>query len=163
MSDPIPERPSLLRRRLLIPMANVLKDGASADWLAWSISAGLALAIFPIFGTPWMLCLAVGPLLKISQPLLQGIAFLLWPIQLMLIMPFIHFGERIYGVPLMPYSLPELVARFFREPLPFFREFRWTYLHCTTAWLLVAPVVAGAGFVVLRPLIRRAAERLQAT
>lgn len=161
MSEPTPVRPSLLQRRLWIPIANVLKDGASADWLAWSISAGIALAIFPIFGTPWLLCLAVGPVLRISQPLLQGIAFLLWPIQLMLIMPFIHLGERIYSAPLITRTLAELVASFFREPLAFFREFRWTYLHCTTAWLLVAPFVAGGCYLFLRPLIRRGAQRLR--
>lgn len=148
-------------RRIVAPVVSQLVRGASPDQLAWSISAGLVLGIFPILGTTTLVCLAVGALLRLSHPVMQIFCQLMTPLHLLLILPFIRFGEMLYRVPAISLSIPELLARFRADPLKFVGDFGWAAWHGISAWLLVAPILLILLKSALTPPLRKLLVEIQ--
>jgi len=140
MNRPIlKERSTWWRRWIVAPVLDQLSLGISPNKLAWSISFGVVLGVFPVMGTTTVLCLFVGWIFRLNQPLIQVFKSLVYPLHLSLILVFIHAGERLYGVACITYSLSELLNRFRMDPLQFCMDFGMAALHGISAWILVAP------------------------
>jgi uncharacterized protein (DUF2062 family) len=135
-------RQSFWRRRLLAPVVSQLTRGVSSEKIAWTIALGVVLGIFPILGSTTVICLLVGWLFRLNQPVLLVFKTLVYPLHLALILVFIRLGERLYGVPLIRFSIPQLIAKFEADPMQFARDFGMAAWHGVSAWLLIAPVLA---------------------
>ncbi|MEI6818883.1 MAG: DUF2062 domain-containing protein [Verrucomicrobiota bacterium] len=149
------------RRWLVIPVLNQLTGGIAPTKIAWTISLGVVLGIFPIFGTPATVCLLVGWLFRLNQPVLHVFRMLVYPLHLALILVFIHMGERLYGVPLISFSIPQMVVKFQQNPMKFFSDFRMAAWHGVSAWLLIAPIIAILIKLLATPMLTRLAARLE--
>lgn len=150
------------RRRLVGPVASQLTKGTSPSKLAWSVSVGMVIGIFPVMGTTTLLCFAVGYVSGLNQPTLHVSRAVVYPLHLILILPFIRLGERLYGVPLLRLSIAEMVVRFKDQPWQFAKDFGLAAWHGVSAWLLVAPVVALLIKLVATPLLARLAAKVRA-
>jgi uncharacterized protein (DUF2062 family) len=151
--------PGFLRRRLLAPLLVVLKQGATPKRLALSVAVGVAVGLFPIFGTTTALCVGVSLLLRLNQPASQLANHLMYPVQIPLILVFIRLGERLVGAPPMPFSPAKLAVEFQGGPMLFLERFGKTALHGVLGWAVVAPLVAAAVFLVVHPLLKAMAQR----
>ena len=69
----------------------------SGDSIAITLTAGVVLGIFPVYGGPTVLCLLAALLFRLNAPALQLVNQLSTPLQLMLLGPFARLGERILG------------------------------------------------------------------
>jgi uncharacterized protein (DUF2062 family) len=143
------------RRRLVAPVVAQLMVGISPERIAWAISLGIVLGVFPIMGTTTLVCLVAGWLLRLNQPVLHVFSNLVYPLHLVLILVFIRLGERLYGAPRMSFSIPQLLGKFKDDPLQFGREFGMTAWHGVSAWLLVAPVAAILIKLAVVPVLRQ--------
>lgn len=149
-------RLSWWRRFVVEPVVGQLRQGISPDKLGWSIGAGVAIGVFPVWGTRAWICLLVGWLFKLNQPVLHGFKSLFYPVQMLLIIPFIQMGQWIYGKDPLRISAGMLKESFSAGAGDFWREFGWVILRATTAWVLVAPVVLVILKWVVTPLLRKA-------
>lgn len=143
------------RRWLVAPVVAQLKVGISPERIAWAISLGVVLGVFPIMGTTTLVCLVAGWLLRLNQPVLHVFSNLVYPLHLLLILVFIRLGERLYGAPRMSFSLPQLLGRFQEDPLQFARDFGMSAWYGVSAWLLVAPVAALLIKLAVLPILRQ--------
>jgi uncharacterized protein (DUF2062 family) len=161
MAEGIPEtRKSWWRRWLLDPVIEQLTVGISPERIAWTIALGVVLGVFPIMGSTTLVCLFAGWLLRLNQPVLHVFKTLVYPLHLALILVFIRLGERLYGVPLISFSIPQLLARFKEDPLQFVRDFGMAAWHGVSAWLLIAPVAAFLIKLAVMPMLTRLAASL---
>jgi uncharacterized protein (DUF2062 family) len=145
-----------LRRRLLDPLAALLQQGLSPEGLALSLVVGLALGIIPLWGTSTALCVGAAAAFRLNQVAMQAANYLAYPLQLALLIPFIRLGERLFGTPRLPISLPMLQAALKTDPWGTLGAF-WTSLwHATLAWLLVVPLPGLLLVGLLIPAIRLA-------
>jgi uncharacterized protein (DUF2062 family) len=149
------------RRWIVRPVMNQLTAGISPDRLGWSISTGVVLGIFPIMGTTSLLCLLFGWCFKLNQPVLHVFKSLVYPLQLGLILVFIRMGQKLYGVPLLALSIPQMLTRFRADPMQFARDFGLAAWHGITAWMIVAPLLAILIKLLATPLLRKAARKIQ--
>jgi uncharacterized protein (DUF2062 family) len=149
------------RRWLVAPVLNQLRGGITPTKIAWTIALGVVLGIFPILGTPSAVCFFVGWLFRLNQPVLHVFRMLVYPLHLALILVFIHIGERLYGVPLISFSIPQLLVKFEQSPLKFFSEFGMAAWHGVNAWLLIAPIAAILIKLAVMPLVSRLSTNLQ--
>ncbi len=154
-------RKSWWRRWLVAPVVKQLTLGTTPEKIAWTISLGVVLGVFPIMGSTTLVCLLVGWLLRLNQPVLHVFKTLVYPLHLALILVFIRLGERLYGVPLISFSIPQLLARFKTDPLQFARDFGMAAWHGVSAWLLIAPFAAILIKVAVLPVLRQLAASLQ--
>jgi uncharacterized protein (DUF2062 family) len=132
-------RESWWRRRLLAPVIAQMTRGVSSERIAWTIALGLVLGVFPILGSTTLICLFAGWVLRLNQPILFVFKTLVYPLHLALILVFIHLGERLHGVPLIRFSIPQLLEKFQTDPMRFVHDFGLAAWHGVSAWLLIAP------------------------
>jgi len=151
----------LWRRSVADPILDQLKQGISPEKIALTIAIGVMVGIFPVLGSTTIMCLAVGFALKLNQPILQLLNYLMYPAQVALILVFVRFGEWIFGAPPLPFSIPQMMERFRAGPARFFYEFAATFLHCIAAWLVVAPAAMTILYFTLLPILRAAARPVQ--
>jgi len=149
------------RRRLVAPVVAQLMVGISPERVAWAISLGVVLGVFPIMGTTTLVCLVAGCLLRLNQPILHVFSNLVYPLHLVLILVFIRLGERFHGAPRMSFSITQLLDRFKDDPLQFARDFGVSAWHGVSAWLLVAPVAAVLVKFAVMPVLKRLAVAIQ--
>lgn len=147
------------RRWVSEPVMNQLKNGGSPERLAWAVAVGCTVGIFPVMGTTTVLCLLAGWALKLNHIVLQVFQHLVYPLHLALILVFIRLGERLHGVPEIPFAIPELVRRFHHDPLQFAADFGMAAWHGVVAWLLIAPVILLGIKALATPALRSLASQ----
>jgi uncharacterized protein (DUF2062 family) len=145
---------AILRRRLVDPLARLLRAGATPRELAWSLALGLAVGIVPVLGVSTLLCAAVALALRLNLPAIQLVNYLLTPLQLMLIIPFLRLGELLTGAPPFPVTLASGLALLSAGVPDAVRVLAVAIVHATVGWLAVAPLVAYASFRALAPALR---------
>jgi len=140
-------------RRVLVPLAQQLRQGINVKELAQSIAIGFVLGIFPIMGATTLLCLIAGFLLRLNQPAIQLVNYLVYPLQISLILFFVRLGERMFAAEPLAFSVPVLLERFQHDPWGFFRQFGVAGFHGIMGWIVVAPFVACPVYRMMIPLL----------
>ena len=143
------------RRWIAEPLRVQLMQGISSESLGWTIATGVSLGVFPLFGTRGWICLLAGWLFKLNQPILHLFKSLCYPLHLALLLPFVQFGQRLFGEPPLEVSLTMFEESFNRGFWVFLHDFGGIMLRAGVAWLLVAPVLLVVIRLVVTPLLRR--------
>ncbi len=79
---------------------------------ALSLTVGFSLGIFPVPGTVTLLCILISFLFRLNLALLQGMNWLLTPLQVVLLYPFLKTGRLLFcsDSKVLPFVLPENLA-----------------------------------------------------
>lgn len=152
-ADPAAQ-PGFWRRRVVDPVVAQLKQGVTPPQVALTLALGAVLGIFPILGACTILCAIAGVALRLNQPLIQLVNYLVYPLQVLLLIPFYRAGERLFGAEPVPIvDVAALVARFGESPWQFLLDYGRVGLYGIAVWLLLAPPLAAALYFGLRPLV----------
>src|SRR5437868_2134446 len=104
---------SFWQRRVVALILAQLRQGITPEKIALTIALGTALGIFPILGSSTVLCAITAIRLRLNQPIIQLVNYLVYPLQLVLLLPFYRSGESLFRQPHVPiFSVSELVERF---------------------------------------------------
>jgi uncharacterized protein (DUF2062 family) len=153
--------PSWWQRRVVAPILAQLRQGITPQKVALTLALGAVLGIFPILGATTLLCAVAGIWLRLNQPAIQLVNYLVYPVQLALLIPFYRAGERLFGAEPVPIvDVPGLVARFGESPLQFLLDYGMVGLYGIAVWGLVALPLAALLYAMLRPILERARSRL---
>lgn len=146
------------QRRVVTPILNQLRQGITPERIALTIALGGTLGIFPILGSTTFLCAVAGVWLRLNQPIIQLTNYLVYPLQLLLLLPFYRAGETLFQQPHVPiFSLTELMQRFGADPWQFVIDYGLVGAYGIVVWFLVAPPLIAVTYYVLRPLLKRTA------
>jgi uncharacterized protein (DUF2062 family) len=74
-----------------------LRQGLSPQRLALTLALGAAVGCIPVVGIPTLICAALAVALRLNLPAMQAANYAVMPLQLLLIMPFVHLGGRLFG------------------------------------------------------------------
>jgi hypothetical protein len=133
--------------------------GATPEKLAWSIAAGLLIGINPVLGSTTVLCLAFAFVFRLNIAASQIGNHIVYPLELILIIPFIHAASRIFHSEPMPLSANELLHAAREHPLVLTRQLWLWEWHAFLLWVILAavgiPLVAFALTPILRKLLAR--------
>lgn len=94
-------------RHLLV---GLLRQGTTPRKLAITCALGVVIGIFPLYGSTTLLCFALAVPLRLNVLLIQAVNYLLTPVQLLLILPFMQSGTWLFGLPPLPFSWGYLAA-----------------------------------------------------
>lgn len=154
-------RGNILYRRIALPIFALLRRGASPERLAWSIAVGLLIGINPALGTTTLLCFAAAMLLRLNIAASQLANHVIYPLQLLLLVPFLQLGSRIFHTEPIPFSTRALIESARRDPVELIRRiWRWEW-HAFLVWALIAALLIPLIAFALTPLLRRLSIRLQ--
>ena len=110
-----------------------LKEGITVERLALSLALGFVLGICPLIGVPTILCGVAAVVLRLNFPALQLVNYLVYPLQILLLWPFVRLGKLLFGA----------------EP-----NF-WTFtVHTTVAWACFAVPAGCIAYLALYRVLR---------
>lgn len=140
----------------------LLRQGISPARLALSMASGLTIGIFPIVGTTTAICTMAAIGLRMNLLVIQLGNWLIYPLQLILVVPFLIMGERIFGSTstLDPSYVAELLRT---DVLLAVQTVSRVIIHGAFAWALCAPLIFLTLYAVLLPLFRILGSRIEAT
>ena len=146
------------RERVLGLIVAQFTQGVTPQKISLTIALGISLGIFPIFGATSTLCAVAGVSLKLNQPVIQLVNWLISPVQMTLILVFVRIGEWLLRAERVSFSVPELFRKFHESPAKFMQEFGMTGLHGIVAWLVIAPFVAALIYFLLLPPLKKLSQ-----
>lgn len=146
---------SRFHRWVIRPIANQLRQGTSPEKLSWSVSMGLTLGIFPIMGSTSLVCFAVGHLFRLNQPVLHLFKTFTYPIHLAMILVFIRLGQHLNGVPLVKFSIAQMLGQFKDDPAQFARDFGMAALYGIEAWAISALFLIPILYFISLPILTK--------
>ena len=152
-----------LARRVRDAIVAQLRQGITPEKIALTIALGGLLGVFPILGASTALCAAAAIALKLNQPIIQLVNYVVYPLQLLFLLPFYRAGETLFGQPHVPiFSVVELIDRFRAGPLQFVVDYGMVALYGITVWCLLAPLVGALLYYSLRPVLHRLSGQVRA-
>jgi uncharacterized protein (DUF2062 family) len=135
---------SLVEKRLQA----VLTCGLTPQKLAQTLCVGAALGIMPLLWGTSLLCLLLAHYFRLNQIALQSVNYLLYPVQLALLVPFFKLGTWLF--PWGPQVPQNMLSVLFRTPgLPSLNILGWITLKSLTAWLVTALPLALLAYGIL--------------
>jgi uncharacterized protein (DUF2062 family) len=72
--------------------AHGLRQGISPRRLALTLALGFAIGCIPVVGIPTLVCAGLALLLRLNLPAIQAANYVVMPLQLLLIVPFVRLG-----------------------------------------------------------------------
>jgi uncharacterized protein (DUF2062 family) len=148
-----------LQRQLVRPIIDLLKQGVTPEKMALSIALGIAFGIFPALGLTTALCAIAALALRLNLPTIQIVNYFVYPAQIALLIPFWRLGEKLFRAPHLAISVPQIYAMIHANVWTAIRLLWTTTWHAIIVWCLAAPVIVGAIYVILAPLLRRVLRR----
>lgn len=134
-------------RKLWERLIGFLKQGTTPQKLALTCALGVVIGILPIWGITTLVCFLIAALFRVNVVILQLVHYFVYPLQLILIIPFIKAGTFLFNINPMPYALTELMDRFKAD---FWSEFKQVGVAIglgVGVWAVVSvPLFAGIYF-----------------
>lgn len=133
----------------------LLKQGVTPHKLALTIALGAVLGNFPVFGMTTFLCTAVAFALKLNLPAIHLVNYLMYPIQISLVIPFIQIGSWVLGNDEPTITLEKIQSILDKD---------WTtaalllwkiILQATIGWTIVAPFMTLGLYFGSKPLLEK--------
>ena len=159
---PTNDQPSRLKKfwqeRVVAVIVAQLTQGFTPQKIALTIALGLNLGVFPILGSTTLLCALAAFSLKLNQPVIQLVNWLVYPLQFMLLLGFVRIGEWLMRAPPVPFSIPELLRKFQESPGKFMQEFGMTGVHGIVAWFVIAPFAIALIYFLLLPPLKKLSQ-----
>jgi uncharacterized protein (DUF2062 family) len=147
------------QRRIIDPIVSQLTQGITEEKIALTLAVGSALALFPILGTTTLLCLIVGIVLKLNQPIIQMVNALCTPLHLPVIFGVVRLGNRMFGVTYAHLGIRLMNQMFWDSPREFWHRFGMTAVHAIVAWAVIAPFWIVLVYFVSLPVLREIGRR----
>src|SRR5882757_1006352 len=160
--SPSPVHHNWIYRRVALPVFALLRMGASPEKLAWSIAAGLLIGINPILGSTTVLCLALAFVFRLNVAASQLGNHIVYPLELILVIPFIRVASRIFHTAPMPLSAKELLHAAREHPLTLSLQLWLWEWHAFLLWTAIAAVATPILALAITPILRLLLGRVRA-
>ena len=142
-------------RRVWRMVLDLLKMGLTPEKLALTVVLGVVIGVVPILGSTTILCGAVAVALGLNLPVIQAVNYLVYPLQFVMIIPFIRTGEWIFGTPRLGMTATEIVTFATSQPVAAIEALWWVTVQALVAWAIFAIATAALTYPLLVPVLRR--------
>ena len=150
----------MIRRKLVQPFLDLLRQGITPEKIALTIALGLALGVAPVIGSTTLLCTGAAIALRLNLPAIQLVNGIVYPLQLILIIPFLRAGAWLFGDGGVNALTLSRVFELIRTDVGHAIVTLWTAtMHALVAWVAVGSVSAALVYLTLRPVLKRVWRR----
>jgi len=144
--------------RVIAPIVALLTQGITPEKIALSLAFGIVLGVFPVLGSTTILCAAAALIFRLNLPAIQLVNYLIYPLQLFFLLPFIRLGEMLFRAAPLQLSLAQMLAMA-RADLPHAIATLWLAgVHAMSAWLLIGPPAILLLYFLLSRALRQVAS-----
>jgi uncharacterized protein (DUF2062 family) len=153
-----PRTRAFMKRRLVDPILELLRQGVTPEKIAMSLAFGLGFGIFPVLGVSTILCTIVAVVLRLNLPAIQLVNYLAAPIQIALIIPFVRVGEHLLQLAPQPLSISagfKLMAIGVVHAVTVLWD---AIVHAALGWIVIGPLLIYVLYRIFRPILIHAAQ-----
>jgi uncharacterized protein (DUF2062 family) len=149
-----------VQRRVVKPVVDLLRVGATPERLAWSLAMGVVIGINPVLGSTTVLALAAASAFRLNYVASQVSNHIVYPLQLLLFPVWIAMGSVLFGTPRLKLGRRELLMAVKQHPWPMTKAL-WTWeWHALVVWVFAAAIMMPLLAMGLRPLLQKMLDRL---
>lgn len=156
-------KPRRLRKlrdnKLTRHIVDLLKQGITPHKIALAVVLGALLGMAPVLGTTIISCTVAALALRLNLALIQIANNLVYPLQLLLLIPFVQAGQRLFGQPPMPLSAGQIVDMVRHDFWGSIASLAGYTFHGAVAWLLFSAVVGPLSYWLLLFPLKKALSR----
>jgi len=147
---------SLADNRLTRLILGLLRQGITPHKIALALVLGVLLGVIPLIGASTTLCALAALALGLNLPLIQLVNYLVYPLQILLLIPFVQAGQWLFRQPPLPFSLTQIKTMMEAGLWKAIVDL-WDYaMHGLIAWLLIGSLAGLLSYVSLLPILKRA-------
>ena len=118
-----------------------MTQGLSSDDCGRAIAASLTIGVFPIIGFSTPLNAFFAAAFRLNQPITLMFNWIVGPIKIALILPFLRLGEWFFQAEPFSLSLMQFSERFFSDVAATTVEFAATFAYAICGWVACAPII----------------------
>jgi uncharacterized protein (DUF2062 family) len=147
-----------IHRRVVAPILALLTQGVTPEKIALSLALGIVLGVFPVLGSTTVLCAVAALVFGLNLPAIQLVNYLIYPLQLILLIPFVRMGEKLFRAAPLPLSLTQIIRMIRADAWHAVSTLWLAEVHAISAWLLIgSPAILLIYFLLSRALRQAAA------
>lgn len=140
--------------KYLEPIKKLLIQGTSPKMIAIAVSGAFVIGLFPVLGSTTLLCTIFALTFRLNMPLVQLINFSVYPLQLIMLIPFMKLGTVVFGFEKLKYGFDEIVKMISHDTLHAIAILWNVTMQAIGVWLLVAPLFGFLFYLVLHPILK---------
>ncbi|MGA2115877.1 MAG: DUF2062 domain-containing protein [Bryobacteraceae bacterium] len=152
----------LLRRRIVIPILDLLRQGITPEKIALSIALGITLGVTPVLGSTTILCFLAAVFFRLNLSAIQLVSWVVYPPQLALLIPFIRMGEWIFAPRPAGISLTQILNLIHTDVWSAIATLWTAIMHGLVAWLALGLLASPVIYLVLAAAMRKLSAAVRA-
>jgi uncharacterized protein (DUF2062 family) len=148
-------------RKVVRPILEFLRQGLTPQKLSFTIALGITLGVTPVLGSTMLLCTLAAIAFRLNLPAIQLVNWLVYPLQVALLIPFYRIGGWMFRTPPSELSVVHIVA-LIRTNLFHAIATLWTVtIHALAAWLLIGSIATLLLYLLLVPVLSSMRNQLR--
>jgi uncharacterized protein (DUF2062 family) len=128
-------------KRLATWLGEFVKRGTSSKELALTITIGFLLGIIPFLGINTILCTFIALRWKLNLPLIIAVNYFVFPLQIILFIPFLKVTTWIFNVSYLLPSYNEILVKIKKDWLTVVTDFGYLNLLAVLVWFGLSIIV----------------------
>ena len=141
--------------RFLKPLIGFIRTGTNPRKMAHAVGWGFALGTIPLPGTSTIMCTLVAMPLKLNLALIQAVNYAVFPLQLLLLLPFYYIGAVLSGTPVLHNFPDQITDGFQNDWWGTFSEMLELLFYATLSWMVVIAPLSILLARLSKPVIER--------
>ncbi len=142
-------------------MLGFLKQGTSPHKLAISISLGFVLGLFPMLGVTTFVGFALSFIFRLNAAAIQLVNYLMYPLQIALIIPLIKAGAWIFNAKPINYSVTQLIEFMTEDFFGALAELWEVFVLGIFGWAILIMPLGLIMFIISKGILVKANSNIQ--
>ena len=142
--------------RITNTIVSLLGEGITPRKISLSMTLGIVIGIFPVIGLPAIICFIIAALWRLNHAIIQIFNWLVYPLQLILIIPLFRLGNIIFRDTPLTVALDNMLASYKSDFWGTMGSLADITLHAIVAWglacIIVGPVIYGVSLPFVKKL-----------
>lgn len=135
-----------LKTKAIDPIASYFKQGLDTHKLSQSVAAGMVIGTIPVIGVSSVMATLVGLRYRMFTALIMLITYIIYPLQMLLILPYMKLGSYLVGAETESVNVTAIFSKLFKHPLSSLAEFGFLILGGLIAWAVLSVPVYFASY-----------------
>ena len=141
------------RRKVVRPILEFFRQGLTPEKLSFTIALGITLGVIPVLGSTALLCTLAAIAFRLNLAAIQIVNWLVYPLQLILLIPFYRIGGWIFRTPPSELSAVHILALIRTNVLHAIATLWTITIHAVVAWLVLGSIATGLLYLLLVPVL----------
>ncbi|MGD2096243.1 MAG: DUF2062 domain-containing protein [Desulfobacterales bacterium] len=150
-----------LKTKIVRSIRSMLKEGMSLKRISLCIALGITLGIFPVLGMTTLLCTLAALAFRLNLPAIQLVNYMMYPIQLALLVPFYSAGSWLFNHQSLQISGDDLIAMFQNDFWGSMSSLWNLTLFAILTWTVIFPILLVVLYLTLKPAVSAIGTRKQ--